>query len=254
MHTALVTLTLGRPYETAWKEVCAPTWHAYAARHGYDVIAINRPLDHSMRAAMRPAYWQKLLILRPDIVNNYDRIVWIDADIVINVQAPPVTDGVPVPLIGVTDESAFPSREEYVNIQARAAENFRRIGRQVAGFEQWVERIGAENLPVFNSGVMVLSPQHRELLEHVYWTREHDGPWAEQDALSTAIERRGLAHWIDPRFNALVAYLLGAEHRRDPLDTEVKLVDAIRRWLSQFYFLHFAACQHMLGTALKALG
>src|SRR6266496_4153810 len=83
MKTAIVTLLLGRPYWLAWHEVCAPSWRAYAERHGYDIIAIDRPLDVSPRAMARSPAWQKCLVLQPSIAGEYDRIVWLDADIVI---------------------------------------------------------------------------------------------------------------------------------------------------------------------------
>jgi hypothetical protein len=43
---------------------------------------------------------------------GHDRVVWLDADIVINPDAPPITDGVPIEKIGAMDESVFPSIEE----------------------------------------------------------------------------------------------------------------------------------------------
>ena len=37
------------------------------------------------------------------ISRNYERVVWVDADIVINPQSPPICDGVPIELIGAVD-------------------------------------------------------------------------------------------------------------------------------------------------------
>ncbi len=251
MRTALVTLILGWPYRLVWREVCEPTWSAYAARHGYDVIAIDRPLDTSKRAAMRPLYWQKLLVLRPDLANGYDRVVWIDADIVINPEAPSVTDGVPIEKIGLTDESRFPSPQEHRDLQLRMANTHERAGNLAHAA---VARTSAATSPAPQTGVMVLSPRHhRAILEAVYHDKEQDIPVAEQVYAGRAILENDLAHWIDPRFNALVYCLKIIEHRRAAIDTEAKLIAAIRQWISRHYFLHFAAEHALLSTALAAL-
>ena len=111
-RTALVTLTLGDKYQMLWDDVCAPSWRRYAKRHGYDIVVIDQPLDTSARARVRSAAWQKCLVLKPEIAGSYDRVVWLDADIVINPNAPPITDGVPLEKIGAIDEFVFPSIEE----------------------------------------------------------------------------------------------------------------------------------------------
>jgi hypothetical protein len=251
MKTALVTLIFGRPYQRAWREVCGPTWRAYAEKHGYNVIAIDQPLDTSMRAAMRPPYWQKLLVLRPDIAGTYDRVVWVDADIIINPDAPAITNDVPVEKIGLTDETSFPSREEHRGFQLRLAAERDRLGHCALAD---LARSMAATSPSPQTGVMVLSPKHhREVLEAIYHGKEHDTVIAEQIYAGRAILERGLAHWLDPRFNALVYCLKDLAHRRDAIDTEPKLITAIQEWYAANYFLHFAAEQPLLGIAQQAI-
>src|SRR2546426_7223448 len=75
MRTAIVTLLLGRPYQLAWHDLCEPGWRAYADRHGFEMIAIERPLDITPRAMARSLAWQKCLVLQPSIVGGYDRVV-----------------------------------------------------------------------------------------------------------------------------------------------------------------------------------
>src|SRR6266568_2550732 len=113
MRTAIVTLLLGRPYQLAWHDLCEPGWRAYADRHGYDILVIDRPLDVTPRAMARSPAWQKCLILQPSVAGEYDRIVWVDADIVINPSAPAVTTAVPIEKIGAVDEFAYPSPQSH---------------------------------------------------------------------------------------------------------------------------------------------
>src|ERR1051326_5161639 len=104
MKTAIVTLLLGRPYWLAWHDLCQSGWRAYAERHGYDVITIDRPLDDTPRALARSPAWQKCLVLQPSVAAGYDRVVWLDADIVVNPDAPAVAAEVPIEKIGAVDE------------------------------------------------------------------------------------------------------------------------------------------------------
>ena len=51
--------------------------------HGFlrNLICIEQPLDDSARAQKRSPCWQKCLILGEESVNKYDRVVWVDADV-----------------------------------------------------------------------------------------------------------------------------------------------------------------------------
>ena len=84
---ALVTLAVGERYLATWLRVARPSWLAYAARHGLDVIVIGYPLDP---ADSRSPAWQKCLILSQLWSALYKRLVWLDADILTNPTAPSV--------------------------------------------------------------------------------------------------------------------------------------------------------------------
>jgi hypothetical protein len=98
---AIVTIALGEKYLTTWRRVCEANWYAYAQKHGYDIVCIDAPLDPSARARQRSPSWQKCLILGQDAIRKYERVVWVDADILINVgAAPSIVEGVPVDKVG----------------------------------------------------------------------------------------------------------------------------------------------------------
>ena len=119
MNKALVTLAIGEKYLVPWRALCEPGWRAYAARHGYDLVVITQPLDTSPRAAARSPAWQKCLVLGDAIAAGRDRIVWIDADVMINPTAPDITVGVPAEKIGAVDEHAFPTPERRLPLRDR---------------------------------------------------------------------------------------------------------------------------------------
>ncbi len=263
MRTAIITLTLGRPYELAWNEVCAPTWRAYAARHGYDVIAINRPLDASLRAAFRSPAWQKLLVFRPEVAKGYDRIVWMDADIVVNPDSPPITDGVPIEKIGAVDEFAMGSAEERATVYGEIARRFPVIAAVQRSYLNPADYHAFWGLPrrgrhILQTGVLVLSPlYHRELFEEIYLCQQKGGAEMnyEMRPLSFEIQERGLHYLLDPRFNSIFQI---EDYRRRfckglICSTQEELLAFIASEYRRNFFLHFAGSQTLLTAAQMAL-
>src|ERR1035437_3334002 len=68
---AIVTLAIGDRYLRHWKHTCEANWRAYAARHDFDVICIDKPLDDSERARKRSPAWQKCLVLSQEFSQRY---------------------------------------------------------------------------------------------------------------------------------------------------------------------------------------
>ncbi len=254
MRTAIVTLAIGSRYLRLWKELCEPSWRAYASRCGFDIILVDQPLDKSPRAIARSPAWQKCLILEPAIASAYDRIVWMDCDIVISRRAPAIGDDVPIEKIGVTDEMSIWTLEERQTIVERMSQQYK---SNVA----WVQMCQSYRNPdayhqfwglpsdikhIIQTGVMVLSPRHhRQILEHVYYSYDDKGSSLynyEMRPLSYEIQTHGLHHLIDPQFNSLLTaalYRLTYCHNRK-LSTLQEAIDFCKRELTNCYFLHFA--------------
>jgi hypothetical protein len=212
---SIVTIALGEKYLANWKRYAESNWRRYAEKHGFDIICIDQPLDTSARAQKRSPSWQKCLILGLDSVKDYERVVWVDCDVLINYHtAPDITQGVPLDKVGAAEEISFSQAESVT-----AAKFLLRA------FEFWPNAVinqtardfySVYGLPdgcnqVLQAGIMVLSPRHhRELLEHVYYSYEEkgDGEWLmEMRPLSYIILKSKKVHWIDPRFNLLWPYL-----------------------------------------------
>jgi hypothetical protein len=210
---ALVTLVLGDTHRYAWKKYCEPSWRAYAAKFDYDLIALEKPLDTTERAKSRSPSWQKCLVPAQDWAQNYERLVWLDADIIINARsAPSITDAVPTDRVGAVSAYANPSVWEYVVANRRNTEYWKKRGSHIdyedtprSFYENWGFQVPAIE-DVAHAGVLVLSPQyHREVFEHVYYSYEDVGSGGlyEMRALSYELMQAGIVHWLDPRFNAL---------------------------------------------------
>lgn len=260
---AIVTLAIGDEFRRRWKEICSPNWSRYAARHGYDLICIDEALDSSERARLRSPAWQKCLVLSQPFSDRYDRIVWMDSDILIRPDAPDVMAGVPAEMVGAVDEFGTPSPELHRLVRLKDYARWRRLHvpfidnpnphsyYSVYGFPRGFDH-------VVQTGVMVLSPEHhRDLLERTYLTHEDKGPgWNyEMRPLSYELLAAGRVHWIDPKFN----YLLGIyESLHFPFlaesDDPVRRADCLREARRNTYFLHFAgSTQHMsLAASLES--
>jgi hypothetical protein len=246
---ALVTLAIGASFRERWAQVCQPNWQTYADRHGYDLLCIQEPLDTSPLARKRSPAWQKCLILSQDFSQDYERIVWVDLDILLNPHAPDIAAGVPLEQVGAVDEYSIPTRALHQTTLAKLYHYWESIGTpyihnltpesyyRVYGFEQGFSH-------VVQTGVMVLSPSpHRNILEFVYHTYEDKGyTWNyEMRPLSYELLKAGCVHWLDPRFNYLwglyqaiyYPFLMDNPH-------SVHLPACLDQARRHTYFLHFA--------------
>lgn len=208
-RTAIVTLAIGGEYGRLWRSCCKANWEVYAKRHGYDVICVEEPFDRSSRARGRSPAWQKLLVLGQPFAESYERIVWVDSDVVINPAAPPIADGLAPDRVGAVDEYATPSTMLYGQALRKLYRHWEATGVSFHRNESAAEFYGAYGLParhanVVQTGVLVLSPRHhRGLLERVY--HDYEGKegdlWGEWRPLSYELLEADAVEWLDHRFN-----------------------------------------------------
>jgi hypothetical protein len=74
-RTVVCTVATG-PHEELY-EISGPTFERFADHHGYDLIVAHHDLS-----ADRPPSWSKVPLVR-ELLESYDRVVWIDADAII---------------------------------------------------------------------------------------------------------------------------------------------------------------------------
>jgi hypothetical protein len=267
MKTAIVTIAIGAAYSARFRAHCFPGWSRYAQRHGFELVVIEEPLDQTPRATARSPAWQKCLVLRPDIAGRFDRVIWIDSDILINDRAPSVAEGVPFEKIGATDEHLFPSpqlrRQMFTALLQQAQANNTGLAKTWATYLDPADWHAAWGLPrsgrsIVQTGVMVLTPKHhRELLEHVYYSYEDHGGEPmnyEMRPMSFEIQKQGLLHVLDNRFNALLIFLImqrQMEMRRALLPDECAAL--VRLVFDQAYFLHLAGLKDSVNEFLPHL-
>jgi hypothetical protein len=202
---ARVTLAIGQNFLENWKKLCQANWQKYADRHGYDIIGIEKPLDDSARAQKRSPCWQKCLILGEESVNKYDRVVWVDADVLINsANAPCIVEGVAVDKVGAAPEGATPNEQLSAEARDRLFESWGITDEKNERDTYAKYGIPAEFDRIVQDGIMVLSPSHhRSILEKVYYECEDTGVLGEMPWLSYELLKADCVQWIDPRFSTV---------------------------------------------------
>jgi hypothetical protein len=266
MRRAIVTLCIGQGYLDGFNSYCRNNWQAYGQKIGCEVLVIGEPLDTSDRAKSRSPAWQKCLVPQRPELAGYDQIAWVDADILFNVaEAPSVFDGVPLDKIGGVEATSFTNRAIYLKQWARQQAQMAAAGIKFTPCytnQDWYRQLGLTDSPpedVLQTGVMVFSPRHHAaLFRHVYDRYEDPGPLSwnlEMRPLSYEIIRRGLAHWIDHRFNTIpldyitMHYPFIARDAMGPpsvMQNETLLRRCIETVLSNSYFLHFAGVGRLI--------
>lgn len=262
---AIVTLIIGKNYIATWLRLCRASWHAYAERCGMDLIVIAAPLDTSARATARSPAWQKLLILSQPWSQQYERIIWLDSDIVIAPHAPDIIEYAgPAEKISLAISGGRSSTAERMVFMERL---YNTTFRPDAEREVWNMEVHknytSHKIPehdvMYNTGVLVLSPlHHRELFLQCYEGEDSGGRLYEQPLLSHEIVERNLAHVINIRFNwgiqeALFLYvpeIITLHQQAEPLRAPaMKMAHfLVRCELRNAYFLHFYGTMGLMMT------
>jgi hypothetical protein len=240
MARAIVTAIIGDKHRNLWERHARDSWMRYVARHGYELILIQQPIDPSNFGRSRHVAWQKLLLFQLPQVQRFERIAWVDCDILINDQAPDLFAGVPVEKIGAVHDQPLLSTPAMATVF-----QWLNPGHGTDAKSRAQVRASASGLPpnfdfIINTGVLVLSPNHRELLEHVYRNhRETPDSFMENMALCYEMLTRDLYFPLDPRFNLLwqeVKFGFYSFVRAFPALAPMCIANA----LSNCFFLHFA--------------
>ena len=251
MKSVIVTVAIGDHCRRMWDETFAPSVYDYADRHGYAVQCLTAPIDVGDKA--KPASWQRLLLASHPALLGFDRIIYLDTDIMCNPSAPGVAELVPDGKIGaVTWQGSYNNDQAWYDMfkMSWSRNVFKWI--RDAKIESFSDLAVAGGYPAhedwLNSGVLVFqpTPEIATLMADVYYNEPHTERSAnEQQALTHYLcnKRPDLLHPLDKRFNAI--WYFEREIHYPFLENlylnsfiASKCVEAS---LTHNYFLHFAA-------------
>ena len=204
MKKAVVTISIGEEYHKL-AQVSHPTLKAYADKVGADFIVWTDIGKHEI-----PHY--RKLDLMGLLEGEYDRVAFIDTDIIIREDAPDLFEVVPDDSLGLHEEGRFVSRAPQL------LDYMRTVGYNP---EDWDNRY-------FNTGVIVASRIHKDIFAPCPKEVFHFG---EQNYLNTVIAHK------KPKILGL-SYKLNRMPHMDKLTGEVRF-DA--------YFIHYANAHKTMG-------
>jgi ADP-heptose:LPS heptosyltransferase len=138
MKKALVTVSIGEKYKPI-SDLTHPTFKDYAKRVGADFVVLDK-----QEVSKTTPQWEKFRIYH--LLNKYERILYVDTDLIIRDDCPNLFDLVTEDRIGLFDESRFTDRRGLVQSMADY------FGKNVS-----------YNGKYYNTGVMVISRCHKML-------------------------------------------------------------------------------------------
>ena len=231
MKVLLVTIAIGSKYLDMYKKKFYESQRKYAEKCGYDFKVITNFLDKTIQQRSTISF-NKVLVCSQGWSNQYDFIIFVDADIFININSPAIHSYVDYEnYIGIVDEYSQPTKERRLKIQKKNGweENATEYYR-LSGFD-------IETDMVFNSGVLVMQPKiHRDFLQNIYdkYVRQSishpRGFHFEQSCIGYEIQKEKIYKVIDNKFNALCALI--SQDNAENINIEI--------YTTQNYFIHYA--------------
>jgi len=231
----MTTIAIGDKYLQNYNRLFRPSQEAYASKHGYDFKVITNYLDNRVQHPHSISI-HKLLICSQEWSSAYDFIVYVDADIVINPNSPPIHEACHLgDKIGMVNEYSQPTLDRRIEVQKKngweypAREYYKLCGYQL------------ETDKMFNGGVMVFQPRkHRSFLEgvygaHVLKTINHPrGFHFEQTVVNYEFQKADMIITLPNEFNAV--WIIW---KTDSPSLQLK------DFYEKNYFIHLAAgCDH----------
>jgi hypothetical protein len=218
---AIVTLAVGAEFTDAFMARYRPSWEAYAARHGYDLVLLTEPIDKAADLSRKSIHWQKLLVGVLPPLRTYRHLVWVDGDVLINHRlAPCIVSALKEGGIGVVDISG-PMRtvDETGNLHVRFLLLTALLGWRLKGAPERVivtdgdvkahyRNFGLDGAAerFINTGVMVFDPARwGDFLARCYVKYDRDFGDFENTPLSFELQVNGAAEYLDGRFNLIWA-------------------------------------------------
>jgi hypothetical protein len=205
MNNLLVTMAIGEKYYSQYKNLFYPSQLYYAQKYNYDFkIVTDRPpetIDHPDTVS-----FDKILLFDQEWSFNYKHVIFIDADIFINPNSPPIHNFIDNNHIGIIDEWSQPTPEKRIQIQSLMGwETSCKEYYALAGFD-------LDTTIGINTGVIVANPRihgsffrniHRSYNKYSINNPRHFH--FEQSAIGYSIQKSNEAQYLDNRFNAIYA-------------------------------------------------
>ena len=231
MKCLLVTIAIGENYLIEYNNLFYKSQKNYALKNGYDFKVITDFLDKNISNSSSISF-NKILVCNQEWSNDYEFIIFIDSDILININSPPIHNYIDYNgCIGIIDEYSQPSKERRLKIQQK-------MGWEINAIDYYkLCGLDIQTDMVFNSGVLVMQPKkHNDFLLNIYnkyilqSVSHYRGFHFEQSCIGYELQKNNLYKVIDNRFNAVWGL------------TKLDNIENINlnKYFNDNYFIHFA--------------
>lgn len=195
----LVSIAIGKSYLHEYNTLFRPSHELYAKRHGYDFKVVT---DWIKGPHIRDSTsFQKILV--PGYFPEYDYVIFIDADILINPEAPPIHLEIGCEMIGGVDQWAQPNGRRLEIARRHGWETTPSDYYKLAGFNFSTDK-------VINTGVLVFQPAlHKGICNEIYINFVNNcighrrGFHYEQSVIGYILQSERMVKWLDVRWNAI---------------------------------------------------
>ena len=174
----ILTIAVGKDYEEM-SAITHPSIKAYADKIGAEFMCIKEK-----KLANTTPHWDKFQIY--DLLDKYDRILYLDTDLIIREDCPDLFLEVPNNKLGMFEEGQFTERSKELMIDI---------------CRQYEERLPSWNGKYYNSGVIVISQIHKPLFKK---PEKEIFSFYEQSYLNMRIAKLGVdIHSLHYKFNRM---------------------------------------------------
>jgi hypothetical protein len=224
----LVTIAIGQQYLQQYNLLFKTSHENYAKKHGYDFKVVTEYLDKKI-CHVDAISFNKTLVCSQEWSKQYDYIILVDADVLININSPPIHTNIDFnDYIGITNEYSQPTSEMRLKIQQMMS------WESTAKEYYKLAQLNIDTEMVFNTGVMVFQPKiHSDFLYNIYNTYvsnciNHPRKYHyEQSCIGYELQKQQKYKLLQNKWNVLWSlYKL----------TGAQLEDVFK----QNYFIHFA--------------
>jgi len=198
MKVCLTTICIGEKYLQQYNLVFRKSQEAYALRHGYDFKVVTEYISEPH---------PKLISMNKILVSDehYDFVIFIDADVLISPQAPPIHDAYDFgDKIGVVSQN---QPDKYAKYAVQKSMRW-----ELTAKDYYMNKSGhiLNTEDVINTGVLVIQPKkHKEFLENIFNKYSENQKWSphgfhyEQSVIGFELQINNMAFYMDQKWNAI---------------------------------------------------
>lgn len=198
MKVCLTTICIGEKYLEQYNLVFRQSQETYALRHGYDFKVITEYISEPH---------PKLISMNKILVSDehYDFIVFVDADVLINPDAPPIHDAYDFgDKIGVVSQN---QPDKYAKYMVQKTMQW-----ELTAEQYYLNKSGhiLDTEDVINTGVLVIQPKkHKEFLDNIFNKYSENQKWSphgfhyEQSVIGFELQINNMAFFMDYKWNAI---------------------------------------------------